>query len=232
MTDPIGDVVQTILDPANDLNQPYTQLRQAVVQAITPGNNTADLYLSGDTTALVTGVHFLNNFQPTVGDTVFVLKSKTDVIGLGKVSTATAGGYAQIQGVPFNNVILAGNTGFFNLSASPFQTTFTKRYSTSNLFINMACTGYHDVASGTLQIACNLNFTDYIAGAVTNDMIVDNGGNTQLRSSRGTATGSIVAFGLAAGSYTATFRIRNPAGTGNMHVDGGDFYTMTIQEVL
>ena len=232
MTDPIGEVAQAILDPTHTQDLQYTQLRQATVQAINAPDNTASLYLSGDTTALVTGVHFLNNFQPTVGDTVFVLKQGSDVIGLGKVATATAGGYAQIQGIPNNNVILAGNTGFFNLSASPFQTTFTKRYSTSNLFINMACTGYNDVASGVLQIACNLNFTDYIAGAITNDMIVDNGGNTQLRSSRGTATGSIVAFGLVAGSYTATFRIRNPAGTGNLHVDGGDFYTMTIQEVL
>jgi hypothetical protein len=228
----VTDIAQELNAPQRAEDLGYAQLRQGTVQAINAGDNTASVYLSGDTTVLMPGVHFLDSFQPTVGDTVWFLKSSTDMIGIGKVATTTAGGYAQIQGIPFNNVILAGNTGFFNLSASPFQTNITKRYSTSNLFVNLAVTGYNDVASGTLQVAVNTNFTDYICGSITNDMIVDNGGDTQLRSSRGTATGSTVIPGLAAGVYTCTIRIRNPGGTGNLHVDGGDFYTMTVQEVL
>ena len=235
MTEPV--VPDTVTDIAYELNAPapggeYAQLRQGTVQAINASDNTASIYLSGDTSVLITGVHFFNSFQPTVGDTIWLGKQGTDLIGIGKVGTGTFNSYGQIQGIPFNNVILAGNTGWFDLSAVPNSTSITKRYSTSNLFINLSVTGWCDVASGTLQVAAQIGFTDYICGSVNLDMLIDTGGDTDQRTARIPAVGSTVVTGLGAGAHTVKIRIRNPTGTGNLHVDGGDFYTMTVQEVL
>ena len=232
--DPIADVAQTLMDPAQSQDLQYAQVRQAVVTAINPSDNTASMYLSGDTSAVVTGVHFLNNFQPTVGDTVFVLKQASDVIGLGKVGTGTFTAYGQAQNVVSANNVITVTGGFFTLSSSPNSVTLTKRYSTSNLFVNLSITGWADVISGGMTCAVNIGGTDYICGSITLDRrpVFGGGGGTVDLTQRVPAVGSTVITGIPAGSVTALIRIRNNVAGSNLHVDLGDYYSLTVQEVL
>lgn len=229
----------TIADVAQELNAPertqdlgYAQLRQGTVQAINPSDNTASIYLSGDTSVLITGVHFFNSFQPTVGDTIFLLKSGTDLIGVGKVGTGTFTAYGQAQNVVTANNVITSTAGFFNLSSSPNSVTLTKRFSTSNLFVNLSVTGWADVISGGMTVAVNIGGTDYICGSITLDRRSDSGGDTILTTQRVPAVGSTVITGIGAGSVTAIIRIRNNVAGSNLHVDLGDYYSLTVQEVL
>lgn len=232
MTEPIADVAQALLAPDMTADLPYAQLRQGVITAISASDNTASMYLSGDTSQVVTGVHFLNNFQPTVGDTVFVLKNGTDVIGLGKVGTGTFTAYGQAQNVVTANNVITSTAGFFNLSSSPNSVTLTKRFSTSNLFVNLSVTGWADVISGGMTVAVNIGGTDYICGSITLDRRSDSGGDTITTTQRVPAVGSTVITGVPAGSVTAIIRIRNNVAGSNLHVDLGDYYSLTVQEVL
>lgn len=229
MTDPIQQVADQINDPSSTANLQYASLRQGVVTAINASDNSFSMNMSGDTSTVIAGVKCLTSFQPTIGDTIWCLKQNTDVIGIGKVQTGTFTAFGQAQNqVTANNVILAGNTGFFNLSSSPNSVTLTKRFSTSNLFVNMAITGWGDVAGGGFfQTAVNISGTDYIVGGVGFNAF--NGAGVAARVP---AVGSTVIASLPAGSVTATIRIRNVTGTGNLHVDTGDYYSLTIQEVL
>jgi hypothetical protein len=226
-------VADQILDPSMTQNLPYAALRQGVVTAINAADNTFTMYLSGDTSTAVSGIKCLTTFQPTIGDTIWCLKQGTDIIGIGKVAISTAQAYGQAQNfVTASNVITLGGV-FFDLSSTPNSVTMTKRYSTSNLFINLAISGWCDVASGGLIAAVQIGFTDYICGSITLDMLVDNGGDTDLRSARGTAVGSTVIPGVAAGSVTAKIRIRSGVGFPSvLKVDNADFYSLTVQEVL
>lgn len=233
MTDPIVAVADQLNDPANGQNLQYAQLRQGVVTAISPTDNSLTMFLSGDTTTPVIGIKCLNTFQPTVGDTVWCLKSGSDIIGIGKVATGTQTAFGQAQNfVTSNNVITAGAAGFFTLVSSPNSVTLTKRFSTSNLFVNLSVTGYGDVASGgILEVAINIGGTDYIVAAAT-IVSYSNTLPTAWLSGRVTAAGSTVIPSLPAGSITALIRIRNVSTVGNLHVDTGDFYSLTVQEVL
>lgn len=232
MTDPVQQVADQILDPSMTQNLPYAQLRQGVVTAINSGDNTFTMYLSGDTSTAVSGIKCLTTFQPTIGDTIWCLKQGTDIIGIGRVATSTAQAFAQAQNfVTALNVITTAGV-FFDLSSSPNSVTMTKRYSTSNLFVNLAISGWSDVTSGGLITAVQIGASDYLCGAITLDMLVDNGGDTDLRSARGTAVGSTVIPGIAAGSVTAKIRIKNGVGGSHLHIDSADYYSLTIQEVL
>lgn len=232
MTDPIQQVADQIMDPAAMQNLQYASLRQGVVTAISPSDNSLTMYLSGDTSTAVSGIKCLISFQPTVGDTVWCLKQSTDIIAIGKIAVSTAGGFAQAQNfVTALNVITTAGV-FFDLSSSPNSVTMTKRYSTSNLFVNLAISGWADVTSGGMQTAVQIGASDYLLGSITLDMLVDNRGDTDLRSARGTAVGSTVIPSLAAGSITAKIRIKNGVGGSNLHIDSADYYSLTIQEVL
>lgn len=236
MTDPIQQVADQIMDPAATQNLQYASLRQGVVTAIAPADNSLTMYLSGDTSTAVGGIKCLISFQPTVGDTVWCLKQGTDIIAIGKVAVSTAGGFAQAQNfVTALNVITTAGV-FFDLSSTPNSVTMTKRYSTSNLFVNMAISGWSDVTSGGLITAIQIGFTDYLLGGIALDLIMDNRtgltGDTDLRSARGTAVGSTVIPNLPAGSITAKIRVKNGVSGSNLHIDSADFYSLTIQEVL
>lgn len=231
--DPILQVSDEILSPQATVDLGYCSLLQGVVTAISSADNTFTATLGGDTSAVVAGIKSLTSFQPTVGDTVMCLKQKTDVVGIGKVAISTAQAYGQAQNyVTANNVITAGNPGFFTLSSSPNSATMTKRYATSNVFVNLSLTGWGDVTTGVqLRIAVSIGGTDYIVGAVTM-VSYSNTLPTAWTSPRGTAVGSTVIAGLPAGTVTALVRISNPTGVGNLHVDTGDFMSLTLQEVL
>jgi hypothetical protein len=232
VTDPIQAVADQILDPTATQNLQYASLRQGVVIAISPSDNSLTMYLSGDTSTAVSGIKCLISFQPTVGDTVWCLKQATDIIAIGKIAVSTAGGFAQAQNfVTASNVITTAGV-FFDLSSSPNSVTMTKRYSTSNLFVNMAISGWCDVQSGGLQTAVQIGASDYLLGSITLDMLVDNRGDTDLRSARGTAVGSTVIPSLPAGSVTAKIRIKNGVSGSVLKVDSADYYSLTIQEVL
>jgi hypothetical protein len=232
MTDPIVAVAQQLNDPANGQNLQYAQLRQGVITAINAGDNSCSLNLSGDVTTTVAGVKCLLSYQPVVGDTIWLVKSGSDMIGLGKVGLSTAGAFAQAQNfVTASNVISSAGV-FFDLSSTPNSVTMTKRFSTSNLFVNLSITGYADVISGGMIAAVQIGATDYVCASITLDRLVDSASNTDLRSARGTAAGSTVIPSLAAGSVTAKIRIKNNVAGSNLHVDSGDYYSLTVQEVL
>lgn len=229
-------VADQILDPSMTQNLPYAQLRQGVVTAINSADNTFTMYLSGDTSTAVSGIKCLTTFQPTAGDTIWCLKQGTDIIGIGRVAISTAQAYGQAQNfVSAGNLITTAGV-FFDLSSTPNSVTLTKRYATSNLFVNLAISGWADVTSGGMTAAVQIGFTDYICGSIGLDMLMDNRtgltGDTDLRSARGQAVGSIVIPGLAAGSITAKIRIRNGVIGSNLHIDSADFYSLTVQEVL
>jgi hypothetical protein len=231
MTDPVVAVAQELNAPAGQDGN-YAQLRAGVITAINASDNSCSLNLSGDTTTVVSGVKCLLSYQPVVGDTIWLVKSGSDLIGLGKVGLSTAGAFAQAQNfVTASNVISTAGV-FFDLSSTPNSVTMTKRFSTSNLFVNLSITGYADVISGGMIAAIQIGGTDYVCGSITLDRLVDNVANTDLRSARGTAVGSTVIPSLAAGSLTAKIRIKNNVGGSNLHVDTGDYYSLTIQEVL
>lgn len=231
--DPILQVSDQLMSPVNVQDLTYCSFVQAVVTAINGADNTFSANIGGDATTVVAGIKSLTSFQPTVGDTVICLKQKTDVVGIGKVAVSTAQAYGQAQNyVTANNVITAGNPGFFTLTSSPNSATMTKRFSTSNVFVNLSLTGWGDVTTGVqLRTAVSVGGVDYVVGAVTM-VSYSNTLPTAWTSPRGTAVGSIVIPGLAAGSVTALVRISNPTGVGNLHVDTGDFMSLTLQEVL
>lgn len=232
MPDPVVDIANQLNSVSNNENLPYTQMRFGLVTAINPADNTCTIQLSGDTSLNIPGVKALNNFQPTVNDNVCCLKQGTDVVVIGKFQSGTFNAYAQAQNfVTANNVITTSGV-FFDLSSTPNSVSMTKRYSTSNLFVNLAITGWADVISGGMITAVQIFATDYICGSVTMDRLVDSGGDTALRSARLTAVGSTVISGLGAGAITAKIRIKNNVAGSNLHVDTGDYYSLTIQEVL
>jgi hypothetical protein len=232
--DPILQVSDQILDPQATVDLAYCSMLQGVVTAINSADNTFTANLGGDTSATVSGIKSLLSYQPTVGDTVMCLKQKTDVIGIGKVAVTTAQAYAQAQNFCTGTTVtgaFGSTTAFVNLNTSPNSVTMTKRFSTSNLFVNFSLTGWADVQlSNIMTIAVNIGGTDYICGAI--NLIgwpVSTPANT---SDHGTAVGSTVISGIPAGSVTATMRVRCNNTTGNIHVDTSDFYSLTIREVL
>jgi hypothetical protein len=233
MTDPIAAVADEITTPELGQNLQYAQLRQGVITAINASDNSCTLLLSGDTSTPVPGVKCLRSYQPVVSDTIWALKSGTDLLGLGTVNAGTFTAYAQAQNfVTSNNVISAA--GFFTLTSSPNSVTLTKRYATSNLLVTMSITGWGDnnVGGGQiLETAISIGGTDYIVGAC-NCTSYSNTLPAAWVSPRVTATGSTVIPSIAAGSVTAVIRIRNLTAVGNIHVDTGDFYSLTVLEIL
>src|ERR1044071_7344201 len=224
MSSPITEVANQLNSPSNNENLPYVQMRFGLVTAINAPDNTCTIQLSGDTS--------LNTFQPAVNDNVCCLKQGTDVVVIGKFQSGTFNAFAQAQNfVTANNVLTTAGV-FFDLSSTPNSVSITKRYATSNLFVNLSITGWADVISGGMIAAVQIFSTDYICGSVTMDRLVDSGGNTDLRSARLTASGSTVISGLGAGAITAKIRIKNNVAGSNLHVDTGDYYSLTIQEVL
>jgi hypothetical protein len=232
--DPILQVSDEILSPQGTVDLGYCSLLQGVVTAINSADNTFTATLGGDTSATVPGIKSLMSYQPTVGDTVMCLKQKTDVIGLGKMATTTAQAYGQASNVVSANNVITSTAGFFTLSSSPNSVTLTKRFSTSNLFVNLSVTGWADVISGGMTVAVNIGGTDYICGSITLDRrpIFGGGGGIVDLTQRVPAAGSTVISGIPAGSVTAIIRIRNNVAGSNLHVDTGDFYSLTVQEVL
>lgn len=231
-TDPIVAVADQLNDPANGQNLQYAQLRQGVITAINAGDNSCSLNLSGDTTTVVASVKCLLSYQPVVGDTIWLVKSGSDLIGLGRVGLSTAGAYGQASNVVSSNNVITSTAGFFNLVSTPNSVTLTKRFSTSNLFVNLSVTGWADVTSGGMTTAVSIGGVDYICGSITLDRRSDSGGDTITTTQRVPAAGSTVIPNIPAGSVTAIIRIRNNVGGSNLHVDTGDFYSLTVQEVL
>jgi hypothetical protein len=235
MADVITDLSQQLNSPANNENLPYVQMRFGVVTAIQPLDNTCTIQLSGDTATDISGVKAISMFQPVVGDTVVCFKQGTDVVVFGKVQTSTSTSYAQITNiVSFNNVIpgIPGGTGYFTLSSTPNSVNFTKRYANSNLFVSLSITGWGDVTSTGFTAGVNVGGADYITGAINLDLIPDGGGDITTRTQRVPCVGSTVIAGLSTGVHTIFIRIKNHNATGNLHVDTGDFYTLTVQEIL
>lgn len=232
MTNPIEGIADQINSPELGQNLQYAQLRQGVITAINAPDNTCSLNLSGDITTVVTGVKCLMSYQPVVGDTIWIVKSGSDMIGLGKIGVGTFTAFGQAQNFSTGTTVVGaftGNTNFVNLGSSPNSVTLTKRFSTSNLFVNLSVTGWGDVATGQiLQTAVNIGGTDYVVGAANARSFTGN----SFVSATVTAAGSTVIPSIAAGSVTATIRVRNVVTTGNIHIDTGDFYSLTIQEVL
>lgn len=80
---------------------------KAVVQGIDEGSSTVapsiSVYLSGDSTTLVSGVRFLSTYSPTVGDTVLLIKLGSELVALaqyarrdsGAAASNTEGGWIQ-----------------------------------------------------------------------------------------------------------------------------------------
>lgn len=230
--DPILQVSDQIMNPQSTVDLAYCSMLQGVVTAINAGDNTFSAYLGGDTSSAVTGIKCLVSFQPAIGDTVMCLKQKTDVIGIGKVATPTSGSWVQVQNFCTAVTVVGaftGNTNFVNLSSTPNSVTMLKRYPTSTLFVNLSVTGWGDVATGQiLETAVNIGGTDYIVGAANARSFTGNG----FSSATVTAVGSTVIPSIAAGSVTVTIRVRNLVTTGNIHCDTGDYYSLTVQEVL
>lgn len=232
MADVIADLSQQLNSPANNENLPYVQMRFGSVVAISAIDNTCTITLSGDTATQISGVKAISTFQPAVGDNVCVFKQGTDVVVMGKFQTSTASSFAYITNiVTANNVLTPG--GFVNLSSSPNSVTITKRFAPSNLFIALSVTGWGDVTSTGFTSGVNISGVgDFITGAINLDLDLDTGGDVQTRTQRVPCVGSVVIAGIPTGSVTVTIRIRNHGGSGNLHVDTGDFYTLTVQEIL
>jgi hypothetical protein len=232
MTDPVVAVAQQLNDPANGQGLQYAQMRQGVITAINASDNSCSLNLSGDTSTVVAGVKCLTTYQPVVGDTIWLLKSGTDLIGIGKVGQGTFTAYGQVQNFCTGTTVVGaftGSTAYVNLGSTPNSATLTKRFSTSNLFVAMSVTGWGDVATGQiLQTAVNISGTDYSVAAANARSFTGN----SFVSATVTAAGTTVIPSIPAGSVTATIRVRNVVTTGNIHVDTGDYYSLTIQEVL
>jgi hypothetical protein len=231
MADIISDLSQEMNSPAKAENLPYLQMRFGTVVAINSPDNTCTITLSGDTVQ-IPGVKSVNTFQPAVGDNVVVFKQGSDVVVFGKFQTSTQNAYAQITNIVSANNVIAGPSGFVNLSSSPNSVTITKRYAPSNLFVSLSITGWGDVTSTGFTAAVNVAGTDYVTGAINLDLRLDTGGNTNTTTQRVPCVGSTVIAGLPTGSTTVTIRIKNHGGSGNLHVDTGDFYTLTVQELL
>lgn len=232
MADVVADVAQIINGPQNAENLPYLQMRFGTVTAINAFGNTCTIQLSGDTGTSIPNVKSLTSFQPTVNDFVCVLKQGTDVVVIGKFNASTAGAFGQITNIVSTNNVIAGPSGFVNLSSTPNSLTITKKYAPSNLFVALTITGWGDVTSTGFTAGVNVAGSDYTCAAINLDLTLDTGGDVQARTQRVPCVGSTVIAGLPTGSTTVTIRIRNHNGTGNLHVDTGDFYTLTVQEFL
>jgi hypothetical protein len=232
VTDPIAGVAQQISSPENDQNLDYAQLRQGVVIAISAPDNSCTMYLSGDTTTQVPGIKCLNSFQPVVGDTLWVVKNKSDMIGIGKVGSGTNTAFAQIQGNP--NAVMLLTTGGFTTVAGSTSPTLTKRFSTSNLAVSATCTGWANATGAQLQLGVKIDATVYTVGTYPFDIQTIGGGGsgTTNFTQRGVATGSIVVPSLAVGAHSVTLQVTNGSGTGIIQVNQGDWYSMTITEQL
>jgi hypothetical protein len=232
MTDPIVAVAQQLNAPASQ-DGDYAQLRQGVVVAINAPDNSCSMYLSGDTSTVVPGIKCLNSFQPTVGDTMWIVKSGSDMIVLGKVNIGTNTAFAQIRG-NLTGVMLLTTGGFASLSASPNSGTLTKRYSTSNLVVSATVTGWANTTGAQLQMGVNILGTVYTVGTYPFDIQTIGGGGsgTTNFTQRGVATGSTVIPGLGAGSYTVTMQVTNGSGAGTIQINTGDWYSMTVTEQL
>lgn len=230
--DPILQVSNEIQNPAQTQSLPYCSMVQAVITAIQAVDNTFTAFIGGDTSSVVSGLKMLTSFQPTVGDTVLCLKQGTDIFGIGKVAVGTFTAYGQAQNFCTGTTVVGaftGNTNFVNLNSSPNSVAVTKRFSTSNLLVNLSVTGWGDVTTGQImETAVNIGGTDYIIGAANARSFTGN----SFVSGTVTAVGSTVIPSLAAGSVTATIRVRNLVTTGNIHVDTSDFYSLTVQEML
>jgi hypothetical protein len=232
MADVITEVANQLTSPSNNENLPYVQMRFGVVTAINAPDNTCTIQLSGDTSLNISGVKALNTFQPAVSDVVCCLKQGTDVVVIGKFQSSTANSFAQITNIVSANNVIAGPSGFVNLSSVPNSVTITKKYAPSNLFISLSITGWGDVASTGFTAAVNINGTDYVCAAINLDLRTDTGGDTNTMTQRVPCVGSTVVSGLPTGPTTVTIRIKNHGLVGNLHVDTGDFYTLTVQEML
>jgi hypothetical protein len=232
MTDPIVAVADQLNDPANGQNLQYAQLRQGVVAAINAPDNSCSMYLSGDTTTLVVGIKCLNSFQPTVGDTMWIVKSGSDMIVLGKIGIGTNVAYAQVRGNP-TSVLLLTTGGFITIPGSGTN-TIVKRYATSNLVISATCTGWANATGAQLQLGVNISGTVYTIGTYPFDIQTIGGGGsgTTNFTQRGVATGSTVIPSLAAGSYNCIVQVTNGSGAGTIQVNTGDWYSMTVTEQL
>jgi len=232
MADVLAEIAQQINGPQNDQNLPYLQMRFGVVTAIFAGDNSCSVQLSGDTGTTVTGVKALNTYQPTVGDTVTIFKQGSDAVAIGKFNASPAASFAQITNIITANNVITGPSGFVNLSSSPNSVTITKKYSTSNLFVSLSITGWGDVTSTGFTAGVNVAGTDYVCAAINLDLRITSGGQTMTTTQRVPCVGSTVIAGLPTGSTTVTIRIKNHNSSGNLHVDTGDFYTLTVQELL
>jgi hypothetical protein len=232
MADVIADLSQQLNSPANSENLPYVQMRFGSVVAISAIDNTCTITLSGDTATQISGVKAISTFQPAVGDNVCVFKQGTDVVVMGKFQTSTASSFAYITNVVTNVNAPAAGAGFTDLISVPNSVTITKKFAPSNLFIALSITGWADGGSAGFTSGVNISGVgDFITGALNLDIVNTVSGGVTLRTQRVPCVGSVVIAGVPTGSVTVKIRVRNH-GANNLHIDTGDFYTLTVQEIL
>lgn len=75
-----ADIIKSIADQNNRV-----AIRFGVVTARTNSNTRISVQLSGGTTVL-TGIRYLDSYNPTVSDVIVLLVNKGDIIGLGDLA--------------------------------------------------------------------------------------------------------------------------------------------------
>jgi hypothetical protein len=76
-----------LLELGTDQPEPVASLRQAVVAAVNAGPPASvDLTLLGGSDTVIPAVRHLAAYSPTVGDTVWCLQQRTDLLVLGTLA--------------------------------------------------------------------------------------------------------------------------------------------------
>lgn len=219
LPDAISAGAKQLVDKARQLGLTWT-LRLATVSVSVLDN--LSVVFDGDTTSM-TGVVNISGEQLVAGDRVYVMiVPPAGNFIIGRPGFAKLGNFCGTQGT-----MTAGSTTsavYVDQPGSP-SITLTKRYTDTELRFWWAQTYFTSVAAVNALFAA----TTTAFGGMQIFLAKHNSPNGSLLSHTPiSGTGSII--GVPAGTATWTGAWATAGGGGTLNVDGGDFWTMCIEE--
>jgi hypothetical protein len=93
----LRSLVTQILQSSSLGFDPNTTRKGIVVSIETGSTPTLTVQLSGDTTASVAGVRYIDSYSPVAGDTVLIMKQGADLFAIGRIAISTAASVGWVQ---------------------------------------------------------------------------------------------------------------------------------------
>lgn len=180
--------------------------------------------------ALFTDVGVINGYIPALGDTVALLgQSAISADGsswllLGRVATADTATVVNETGIHVTGPSPAQTQGGSFAPMTGVSMTFTKRSSTTRLFVTMLGSGYAQAVNNGGLWGVSFN------GGVTTSGIAKQFYNAA--NSHGAVCGNGFLPGIAAGTYTVLGMFGRYIGASNIVWDDNDDMSLSIREVV